>query len=116
MSILAGVTAGVLLGVFVTLEIPAVIARYVSIALLASFDTLIGGLKSYLKKEFDEWIFVSGFLANSLLAAFISYLGDRLGIELYLAVLLVFGMRIFQNLAELRHALILKLRRVKKNK
>lgn len=113
-AILTGMTAGILLGVFITLEIPAVIAKYVSIALLASFDTLIGGLKSYLKKEFDEWIFVSGFLANSLLAAFISYLGDRLGIELYLAVILVFGMRIFQNLAELRHTLITKMRKDKK--
>lgn len=113
-AIFAGIVAGVTLGIFVTLEIPAVIARYVSLALLASFDTLIGGLKSYLKREFDEWIFVSGFVANSLLAAFISFLGDRLGIELYLAVILVFGMRIFQNLAELRHVLISMLKRAKK--
>lgn len=115
-AIFAGAVAGFALGILVTLEIPAVIARYVSIALLASFDTLIGGLKSYLKGEFDEWIFVSGFLANSLLAAFISYLGDRLGIELYLAVILVFGMRIFQNLAELRHVLLFRLRDTRNKK
>jgi small basic protein len=105
-----GLILGVLLGLYTSLEIPAVIAKYVSLALLASFDTLIGGLKSYLRNEFDEWIFVSGFIANAFLAALIAFLGDRLGIELYLAVILVFGMRIFQNLAELRHALIEKLR------
>ncbi len=106
--IMVGFLIGIISGIFVTIEIPAVIARYISIALLASFDTLIGGLKSYLKKEFDELIFVSGFIANAFLAVLISYLGDRLGIELYMAVIIVFGVRIFQNLAELRREFILK--------
>lgn len=112
----SGIVFGILLGIFVSLEIPVSIAKYVSLALLASFDTLIGGLKSYLRHEFDEWVFVSGFIANSLLAALIAFLGDRLGIELYLAVILVFGMRIFQNLAELRHVLIEWIRRHGKKK
>lgn len=111
--ILAGFIAGIIAGLSVSIEIPVIYARYISIALLASFDTLIGGLKSYLKKEFDELIFVSGFIFNALLAVIISYLGDRLGIELYLAVIFVFGVRIFQNLAELRREFVLKIVRRK---
>jgi small basic protein len=106
--ILSGFIAGIIAGLFFSVEIPAVYARYISIALLASFDTLIGGLKSYLKHEFDELIFVSGFIFNSILAVIISYLGDRLGIELYLAVIFVFGVRIFQNLAELRREFVVR--------
>jgi small basic protein len=37
-----------------------------------------------------------------LLAAFIVFLGDRLGIDLYLAAVVAFGVRLFQNLALVR--------------
>ena len=36
------------------------------------------------------------------MAAFLVYIGDRLGIDLYYVALLAFGLRIFQNLAILR--------------
>jgi small basic protein len=43
------------------------------------------------------------FLANSLLAVFVVWLGDRLGApDLSVGVIIVFGVRMFQSLASIR--------------
>jgi small basic protein len=52
--------------------------------------------------HFDTRIFLSGFYTNALLAAALTFLGDRLGIDLYLVALFAFGWRIFQNVAVIR--------------
>jgi len=57
---------------------------------------------------FDNTIFITGFVTNALLAAGLAYLGDRLGVELYLAAVIVFGVRLFQNLAIIRRYLLKK--------
>ena len=46
---------------------------------------------------------VSGIrISSALLAAGLTFLGDRLGIDLYLVALFAFGWRIFQNVAVIR--------------
>lgn len=55
-----------------------------------------------MENVFDTTVFVSGFVTNALLAAGLAYLGDRLGVELYLAAVVAFGVRLFQNLAIIR--------------
>ena len=47
-----------------------------------------------------------GFFANSFLAALLAFIGDKLGIQLYLAAIFAFGNRIFMNLGTLRRHLI----------
>jgi small basic protein len=53
-------------------------------------------------------VFFSGFLINSLVAALLGYLGDQLGIDLYLAAVVVFGSRMYQNIAIIRRVLLKK--------
>jgi small basic protein len=60
-----------------------------------------------LERTFNDRIFVTGFLSNTILAALITFVGDRLGVNLYLAAVIAFGVRLFQNLAIVRR-LILK--------
>ncbi|MGE5395941.1 MAG: small basic family protein [Chitinophagales bacterium] len=102
-----------LLGIIVGLKLPAVLisvvyAKYLSIAILAVLDSVFGGVRSYMEEVFDSTVFLSGFVTNALLAAGLAYLGDRLGVELYLAAVVVFGVRIFQNLAIIRRYLLKK--------
>ena len=47
-------------------------------------------------------IFISGFITNTLVAVALTFVGDRLGIDLYLVALFAFGLRIFQNVALIR--------------
>jgi small basic protein len=51
---------------------------------------------------YDERIFISGFVVNALVAVFLTFVGDKLGLDLYLVALLAFGLRIFQNVALIR--------------
>ena len=45
-------------------------------------------------------------MCNALIAAVLAYLGDRLGVDLYTAAIIVFGIRIFSNLSAIRHLLM----------
>jgi small basic protein len=96
------------------------LAPYTAIALLAGFDTVLGGWRAWLINEFDDFVFVSGFFVNALLAAGLVSLGERLGLEsgfadgrisiMMIGAVVVFSMRIFNNLAVLRRLLIERMR------
>jgi small basic protein len=77
-------------------------ARYLAMAVVAAMDSAFGGLRSYLERTFNDRIFVIAFVSNALVAAFLVWVGDQLGVDLSTAVVVVFGVRIFQNLAALR--------------
>jgi small basic protein len=96
------VLAGVLLGLALKLSLPIELARYTAVGILAALDSLLGALRAELEGHFDTRIFLSGFYTNALLAAGLAFLGDRLGIDLYLVALFAFGWRIFQNVAVIR--------------
>ena len=51
-------------------------------------------------------IFLSGTVGNAAIAVFLTWLGQKLGIPLYLAAVVVFGTRMFQNFAEIRRELL----------
>lgn len=99
---IVGLCLGILLGSICPLSIPVAYAKLFSVALLASIDSVFGGYRAVLEEKFDNTIFISGFFINALLAAFLVYVGDHLGIDLYYVALLAFGLRIFQNLAIIR--------------
>jgi small basic protein len=75
-------------------------------AILAAMDSLLGAVRAELDGEFENRIFVTGFFANIVLAGTLTFLGDRLGVELYIAAIVAFGVRIFDNLAIIRRQLL----------
>lgn len=97
-----GLLVGVIIGVLVKVPVPPWFARYLGIALLAALDSAFGGLRATLENNFNDKLFIGGFISNTLMAGFIVYLGDSLGVELYLAAVVAFGVRLFQNLALIR--------------
>ena len=99
---LLGLCVGLLLGSFCPLVIPVTYSKLFSVALLAGLDAVFGGFRSALDDRFENMVFMSAFFINGLLAAFLVYVGDHLGIDLYYVALLAFGLRIFQNLAIIR--------------
>jgi small basic protein len=103
-----GLLLGVLLGLISELRIPPEYSNYLSIAILAALDTLLGGIRAQLQNIYDEVVFVSGFFFNIILAASLAFLGVHLGVDLYLVALFAFGVRLFQNIAVIRRILISK--------
>ncbi|MFD2925432.1 small basic family protein [Halobacillus naozhouensis] len=110
---------GVTVGLMTNLTVPEEYKDYLSIAVLAAFDTLLGGVRASLEKTFNETVFVTGFFSNVTLAALLAFVGVQLGIDLYLAAVFAFGMRLFQNIAIIRRLVIdqrLNTRKIKKMK
>ncbi|NPV26582.1 MAG: small basic family protein [Firmicutes bacterium] len=103
-----GLVFGILIGLKSPLYFPVAYAKYMSVAVLAALDSVFGGLRAGLEEQFDNTIFMSGFFSNTLLAAMLAYIGDHLGVELYMAAIVVFGVRVFQNLAIIRRHLLKK--------
>ncbi len=103
---LLGLLLGILLGLLVRFDVPAVYARYLSVAVLAALDSSFGGLRALIERSFSSRIFLSGFVSNTILAALITFLGDRMGVNLYLAAVVAFGVRLFQHLAAIRRLIV----------
>lgn len=103
-----GLVLGIILGSIFPWSIPAAYAKLFSIALLASLDSVFGGIRAAGEGNFDDRIFISGFFSNALLAAFLVYVGEHLGIDLYYVALLALGFRIFNNLGRIRQYLLKK--------
>lgn len=103
---LLGLLVGIFLGLILGLSIPASLARYTGIAILAALDSILGAARSELQDQYDGRIFLSGLVSNMLLAGLLTYTGDRLGVPLDTAAIVAFGVRIFNNLAAIRRILI----------
>lgn len=108
---IVGLIIGAFLGSAITFQVPAIYVKYMSIAVLASLDSVFGGIRGVLEDNFDGTILLTGFFTNALLAALLAYLGDRLGVDLYYAAVFAFGVRLFQNLAIIRHHLLTNYRK-----
>lgn len=107
-TIVIGVIIGLVAAFMVPVVIPPSWSVYVATAILAALDSVLGGLTAILNKNFNTMIFITGLLGNAVLAALIILLGEKLGLDLYLAVVVVFGTRFFQNFAVIRRFLINK--------
>ncbi|CQR47786.1 hypothetical protein BN1058_02116 [Paraliobacillus sp. PM-2] len=99
---------GISLGLLTDFTVPDQYSQYLSIAVLAALDTLFGGIRAHLDQTFDQKIFLSGFFFNIGLAVLLAFLGVKLGIDLYLAAVFAFGVRLFQNIAIIRRHLFQK--------
>ncbi|MBI2251245.1 MAG: small basic family protein [Armatimonadetes bacterium] len=102
MLLILGVLAGLLIGMIMPFDLPLVYAKYVSCGFLAALDSVLGAIRAGIEEKFNFLIFVSGFFVNAILAGFITFLGDRLGVDLYFVAVITFGMRIFENLTFIR--------------
>lgn len=111
-----GLLIGILLGLLVDINIPNAFAPYMSVAILACLDSVFGAVRASLSKNFKADIFLSGFFGNAILAAALAYLGDKLGIPMYIAAVIVFGGRIFNNFAVIRRLVLEKARTYKRGK
>jgi small basic protein len=84
-------------------------SSYVAIAIVAAMDTVLGGISSYIQKKFDIKIFITGFFGNAILSILLTYLGNKLNVDIYLAAVFVFVGRMFTNLAIIRRYYVEKI-------
>ncbi len=99
---LAGLLVGILLGLVLNVNVGFELSRYSAVAILAALDSVLGAVRAELDGVYDNRIFLSGFVVNAIVAVLLTFVGDRLGLDLYLVALITFGLRIFQNVALIR--------------
>ena len=106
-AIVIGCIVGALIGINAPV-IPYTYSTFLAIAVVAALDSVFGGITSVLKKNFDLTIFISGFFCNSILSIALTYLGQKLNVDIYLAAIVVFVGRMFNNLSMTRRYYIEK--------
>ena len=103
-----GLAAGIVLGLVLEPTLPAFLAPYLPIMIVAALDALFGAARAYLEGTFADKVFVVSFFSNTLIAALIVWLGDLIGVggQLSTGVVVVLGIRIFNNVAAIRRAIL----------
>ena len=100
-AIVVGSIIGAVIGIYAPM-VPYTYSGYLAIAIIAALDSVFGGIASTLKKNFDLKIFVTGFFGNAILSILLTFLGQKLNVDIYLAAIVVFVGRMFNNLAIIR--------------
>ena len=108
MIAILGLLLGVAVGIFLQPTVPPFLQPYLPIAIVAALDALFGGLRALLEGIFDDRVFVVSLVFNVVVAAFVVFLGDQLGVgaQLSTGVVVVLGIRIFSNAAAIRRHLL----------
>lgn len=106
MLVLISLVFGVLLALVVRPSVSPEQSRYLAMAVIAALDASMGGLRAQLEQTFSDSVFVLSFLSNAVLAVALVWLGDQLGVDFSTPVVVVLGVRIFQNLAAVRRRVL----------
>lgn len=113
------IIVGCLIGVILGTNAPTIsymYADYLAISIIAALDTVLGGITSTLKNNFNFKVFVSGFFVNAILSILLTLLGNKLNVDIYLAAIIVFVGRMFNNLTIIRRHYIEKWDNMKREK
>ena len=103
---LAGLCIGIGLGLASSWTVPPQFARYTAVAVLSVLDSLVGGTRATLEGDYSNRQFVFGVIGNTAVALLITYLGDRLGSDLYVAAVVAFGIRLFGNVSQIQKLIL----------
>ncbi|MFA4996231.1 MAG: small basic family protein [Patescibacteria group bacterium] len=96
--IILGLSLGLIMGAFLQINIPPELARYTAVAIVGVLDSLFGAIRASIEKKYSTTIFLSGLAFNMIIAVLITFIGDKLNLDLYLAILVAFVIRIFANI------------------
>ena len=100
-AILIGCVLGAIIGINAPI-IPYTYSTYLAIAIISALDTVFGGIRSVINKNFDFKIFITGFFGNAILSILLTILGEKLNVDIYLAAIVVYVGRMFTNLGIIR--------------
>lgn len=103
---IVALAVGVAVALTLNLSLGGIGGQYLAVACLAGLDTVLGGIRAGLDGKFQNIVFVTGFIANIAVAFFLAWLGDQIYINMFLAVALALGTRIFNNLSFIRRLLL----------
>jgi small basic protein len=102
MLAIVGLIIGAVIAYFWQPHVPQDATRYMAMIVIAAIDSSLGGVRSWMEQTFNDRIFLISFLINAAVAAALVWVGDHLAADVSTAIIVVFGIRIFQNVAAIR--------------
>lgn len=106
MAALIGLLIGAVLALVFQPSVSPEQSRFLAVVVVAALDATFGGIRSMLEKTFSDRVFVVSFVSNAALAVGFVWIGDQLGVSFVTAIAVVFGIRIFQNMAAIRRRIL----------
>lgn len=103
--IFLAIVIGCILGAIIGINLPIIpyeYSSYLAISIVAALDSALGGTYATLKGNFNFKTFVSGFFGNAILSILLTYLGEKLNVDIYIGAIVVFVWRMFNNLTMIR--------------
>ena len=106
--VIAGLIIGIIAGFKLNIGYNPAFGVYISLVILAIINTIFNVLSDNFKNEIS--IFKSGLLliADLVFALLLGYIGEQLGLPIYLAAIFAFGNNIYSNIKSLMDLLIIK--------
>lgn len=103
-----GIVVGVAIGLLLEPTLPAFIEPYLPIAIVAAIDAILGAARAHLDGVFSDRVFAVSFISNVFIAGLIVFVGDQIGVgsQLSTGVVVVLGIRIFNNAAAIRRKIL----------
>ena len=103
--IVLAICIGCILGAIIGINLPIIpytYSSYLAISIVAALDSVLGGILATLKGNFNFKTFVTGFFGNAILSILLTYLGEKLNVDIYIGAIVVFVWRMFNNLTMIR--------------
>lgn len=99
-----GIIVGVAIGLLLEPTLPAFLEPYLPIAIVAAIDAILGAARAHFEGVFSDKVFAVSFISNVVIAGLIVFVGDQIGVgaQLSTGVVVVLGIRIFNNAAAIR--------------
>ncbi len=107
--IVLGLALGLIIGGFLRFDIPPEYARYTAVAIVGVLDSLFGAIRASVENKYNTTIFLTGLIFNMIVAVLITYVGDKLNLDIYMAILVAFTIRIFANIGIIKTTTVDKL-------
>lgn len=106
---LAGLLCGILLANSVNLSITEDFRVFIAVGLIITLDLLVEGTSQYLGEKFSLRSMLLTYFFNLLFAYFLLTIGQLMRVDLYIALFIVFGIKLFSNLAYISQKFFSKL-------
>lgn len=104
-----GLLLGILFANTLTFSVTEDLSVFIAVGLIITLDLLVEGASQYLGGKFSLRSMLLTYIFNLLFAYFLLTIGNLMRVDLYIALFIVFGIKLFSNLAYISQKFFSKL-------
>lgn len=106
---LLGVVLGIYLATHLNFAVTEELSVFIAVGLIITLDLLVEGTSQFLGNRFSLRSMLLTYFFNLLFAYFLLTIGNLMRVDLYIALFIVFGIKLFSNLAYISQKFFSKL-------